>query len=220
MTKFRIPRGAILNKNLAEVLPVDLADAEQIQEEIAHSWYQYPDGKDALHPWDGVTEPNYTGPKPPYKHLDEKGAYSWLKAPRWKGNAMEVGPLARMLVGYASGRDDYKEVVSDALGQLEAAGRRRCSRRSAAPRRADSRPSWPCTGCRRSSTTLVANLKAGDSRVADTREWEPATLAAGVQGLRVHRGPARRARHWIAHQERQDRQLPDRGAHHLERVAA
>jgi hydrogenase large subunit len=25
----------------------------------------------------------------------------WLKTPRWKGHAMEVGPLARMLVGYA-----------------------------------------------------------------------------------------------------------------------
>ena len=111
-SKFRFPRGVILNKNLAEVLPVDPADPAQIQEEIAHSWYEYPDGKTALHPWDGVTEPKYTGPKPPYKELDENKAYSWLKAPRWKGHAMEVGPLARMLVGYASGRAEYKEVVN------------------------------------------------------------------------------------------------------------
>ena len=45
--------------------------------------------------------------------------YSWLKAPRWKGNAMEVGPLARMLVGYASGSAEFKEVVTEALGRLK-----------------------------------------------------------------------------------------------------
>jgi len=103
-SKFRFPGGVILNKNLSEVLPVDHADPQQIREEVAHSWYSYPAGTDALHPWDGITEAHYTGPKPPYKQLDEKGAYSWLKAPRWKGNAVEVGPLARMLVGYATGR--------------------------------------------------------------------------------------------------------------------
>ena len=53
----------------------------------------------------------YPGTEPPYEQLDENGAYSWLKAPRWRGHAMEVGPLARMLVGYASGSDEFKEVV-------------------------------------------------------------------------------------------------------------
>ncbi len=71
-SKFRFPRGVILNKNLAEVLPLDLADTQQIQEEVAHSWYKYPDGKTSLHPWEGVTEANYTGPKPPYKQLGRK----------------------------------------------------------------------------------------------------------------------------------------------------
>ena len=116
---FRIPRGIVLNKNLAEVLPLDLTDAGQVREEVTHSWYTYPEGKDALHPWDGITEPKYTGPKPPYKELDENGKYSWLKAPRWKGNAMEVGPLARMIVGYASGNAEFKDVVNDALGRLK-----------------------------------------------------------------------------------------------------
>jgi len=69
-SRFRIPRGIVLNKNLGEVLPVDPADPAQIQEEIAHSWYSYPNGKTSLHPWEGVTEPYYTGPKPPYKQLD------------------------------------------------------------------------------------------------------------------------------------------------------
>ena len=41
----------------------------------------------------------YTGPKPPYQHLDVDKKYSWLKTPRWKGHAMEVGPLARYVLG-------------------------------------------------------------------------------------------------------------------------
>src|SRR5215467_15150462 len=53
-SKFKFPRGVILNKNLAEVLPVDPADAAQIQEQIPHSWYKYPNGKTSLHQWDGV----------------------------------------------------------------------------------------------------------------------------------------------------------------------
>ena len=62
---------------------------------------------------------NYTGPKPPYEQLDVEQKYSWLKTPRWKDHAMEVGPLARLLVAYASGRAEVKEVVDGALKQLD-----------------------------------------------------------------------------------------------------
>jgi len=55
VSRFRFPRGIILNKNLNEVLPVDPADPAQVQEEISHSWYQYPAGQASLHPYDGVT---------------------------------------------------------------------------------------------------------------------------------------------------------------------
>ena len=79
---------------------------------IAHSYYNYKGGNaEGLHPWVGETDLNYTGPTPPYDQLNVEGKYSWLKTPRWKGNPMEVGPLSRMLVGYASGREDFKEVV-------------------------------------------------------------------------------------------------------------
>src|ERR1035441_4534428 len=115
---FRFPRGAILNKNLAEIHEVSLTDPQQIREQVNHSWYEYPAGVDALHPSDGITVPKYTGPQPPYKELDGNKTYSWVKAPRWNGNAMEVGPLARVLVGYASGRPEFKEVVTMALTKL------------------------------------------------------------------------------------------------------
>ena len=149
---FRFPRGVILNKNLAEVLPLDPTDTQQIQEEVAHSWYKYPNGTEGLHPSEGVTEVNYTGPKPPYAQLDENNGYSFVKAPRWKGHAMEVGPLARMLIGFASGRSDYKDVVTEALGQSESFRLRLCSRRLAARPRGDSKPVWLCDGSPKSTT--------------------------------------------------------------------
>ena len=32
--------------------------------------------------------------------LKTEGKYSWVKAPRYDGEVMEVGPLARMIMGY------------------------------------------------------------------------------------------------------------------------
>ena len=195
-SSFLFPRGAILDKNLAEVLPVDPTDPEQIREQIAHSWYSYPSGADELHPWDGVTEPNYTGPKPPYDHLDESGAYSWLKTPRWRGHAMEVGPLARMLVGFASGRDDFKEVVTEALGRLNVPATALFSTlgRTAA-RGLETRlaVSWLANELDR----LVANIKAGDQRVADATMWEPATWPAEAKGFGFTEAPRGALGHWV-----------------------
>ena len=79
------PRGVIFGKDLNDVKQLDTGD---ILEHAQYSWYQ---NDTALHPSIGETEPNYTG-------YDPDGSYSWLKAPRYQGEPMEVGPLARMLV--------------------------------------------------------------------------------------------------------------------------
>ncbi len=192
----RMPRGVILNKNLNEVLPVDLSDANQVQEEIAHSWYEYPSGKTALHPWDGETVPKYSGPKPPYKQLDENGKYSWLKSPRWKGNAVEVGPLARMLVGYASGHTEYKDVVNDALGALKVPPTVLFStlgRTAARGLETKLCVHWLMA----EYDKLIANLKAGDSAVADTSRWEPSTWPAEAKGFGYTEAPRGALAHWI-----------------------
>lgn len=58
-----------------------------ISEHIKHSYYEgYEGGK---HPYEGLTIPSIG---------DEKEKYSWAKAPRYKGNVVEVGPLARMIL--------------------------------------------------------------------------------------------------------------------------
>jgi hydrogenase large subunit len=196
IARLRFPRGIILNKNLSEVLPLDLADTNQVREEVAHSWYEYPAGKDALHPSEGVTEPKYEGPRPPYEYLNGEGKYSWVKSPRWKGNAMEVGPLARMLVGFASGKPEFKDVVTEALGQLKippAALFSTLGRTAARGLETRLVVRWLVEEYDR----LIANLKSGDQVVADTRKWEPSTWPADCKGYGFEEAPRGALCHWI-----------------------
>ncbi len=194
--KFRFPRGVVLNKNLAEVQAVDLADANHVREEVAHSWYDYPDGKDSLHPWEGVTLAKYSGPTPPFKQLDEKAKYSWLKSPRWKGNAVEVGPLARMIVGYASGNTEFKDVVNDALGALKLPATALFStlgRTAARGLETKLCAHWLMAEYDR----LIANLKAGDSTTADNSKWDPETWPVDAKGVGFTEAPRGALAHWI-----------------------
>jgi len=98
------PSGVILNGDISKVLPVDQA---KVTEYVTHSWYEYAGGDDkAKHPYDGEQNWKYTGPKPPYEYLETDKKYSWVKAPRYDDKAMEVGPLARMLICYAKGHKE------------------------------------------------------------------------------------------------------------------
>ena len=69
-------------------------------------------------PYRGETRLNYSAPQPPFQNLDTSASYSWVKSPRWKGHAKEVGPLARVLMLYASGHEPTKELAHKALTQL------------------------------------------------------------------------------------------------------
>jgi hydrogenase large subunit len=86
-----MPRGAIINGDLKKIHAVDLKDPEQVQEFVNHSWYKYADETKGLHPWDGVTEPNFVlgagtkGKKTAIEQIDESAKYSWIKSPRWQG---------------------------------------------------------------------------------------------------------------------------------------
>ena len=93
----------------------------------------------ALHPYKGETEAKYTGPDPPYQWLYADGKYSWLKAPRYDGQVMEVGPLARMLVAYAAGVPAVKQVVDANAEDSFTPHPPRCTRPSVGSRPARSR---------------------------------------------------------------------------------
>lgn len=194
---FKFPRGVILNRNLNEVIDLDLHDEKQIKEYVKHSWYKYSGGdEEGRFPWDGETAMNYTGPEPPYKNLNTDGKYSWVKTPRWNGHAMEVGPLARMLVGYASGKDEFKDIVNTVLTKLDVPTSALFS-------------TLGRTAARGMETKLVAgwalefynqlltNIKNGDERMANTERWDPKTWPAEAKGAGHTEAPRGSLAHWI-----------------------
>ena len=197
-----LPQGAILNGDLSTVYDVDVRDPDQIQEFIAHSWYQYSDENIGLHPWDGVTEPkfelgpNTKGIKTNIENIDEGGKYSWLKAPRWRGNAMEVGPLARYLVAYARGRQDIKDQVDGLLTELNLPITALFSTlgRTAA-RGLES--SWAAHKMRDVYGELMANLKSGDTSTANMEKFDPSTWEADVKGVGFGEAPRGALGHWV-----------------------
>jgi Ni,Fe-hydrogenase I large subunit len=54
-------------------------------------------------------------PKPPYEFLDVNQKYSYIKTPVERSSYGSRTTLARMLVGYASGREEFKEIVDSAF---------------------------------------------------------------------------------------------------------
>jgi hydrogenase large subunit len=194
---YLIPSGVILNRDLTTVHDVDMHAADHIQEYVAHSWYDYSNGKDqGLHPYDGETELNYTGPKPPYDHLDVEQSYSWLKAPRWKGHAMEVGPLARVLMLYARGHEETRDLVNMTLKKLDipvsalfSTLGRTAARTLETKVIADNMQVW--------YDNLVTNIKAGDTKTFNEVLWNPSTWPKQSRGVGFMEAPRGALAHWI-----------------------
>ncbi len=193
---YKFPRGIIMNRDLSKVVPVDATDPEQIQECIAHSYYSYNGDSNPKHPWEGQTNLNYTGPQPPYESLNVDEKYSWLKTPRWKGNAMEVGPLARMLVGYASGREEFKETVHWALKTLDVPVEALFStlgRTAARGLETKLVTGWAMEFY----DSLLSNIKNGDDRTFTKDNWLPETWPANAKGVGLSEAPRGALAHWI-----------------------
>jgi hydrogenase large subunit len=199
-----LPNGAILNGDLSTVYDVDPRDPEQIKEFVAHSWYQYADGSpDAgLHPWQGETEPNFElgpnvkGSRTNIEEIDEGGKYSWLKAPRWRGNAMEVGPLARYLVAYARGQEDIKAQVDGLLSALDLPVTALFSTLGRTAARG-LECSWTAHKMREVFDGMMANIKAGDIATANMDMWEPVTWPADTKGVGYGEAPRGALGHWL-----------------------
>lgn len=194
---YLVPRGVILNRDLSSIHEVDLNAEDQIQEYVSHSWYKYQEGKDkGLHPYAGETEFDYTGPKPPYEHLDTDASYSWLKSPRWRGHAVEVGPLARVLMMYATGNPQAKELVDSTLRTLDVPVQalystlgRTAARTLETKIIADTMDTW--------YNNLVANIKAGDVRTFNETKWDPSSWPSTAKGVGFMEAPRGALAHWI-----------------------
>lgn len=118
--EFLFDTGIIYNGDLSKVFGIN---EDLITEEATHAWYA---DNEPLHPYDGKTNPKYTGfrdmdtigmngEKVHSKVIDEKGKYTWIKSPRYDGKAMEVGPLACILISYAKGNKKIVPLVDDFL---------------------------------------------------------------------------------------------------------
>jgi Ni,Fe-hydrogenase I large subunit len=188
-----IPRGAILNKDLSTVLPVD---HEEVTEHVTRSWYEYDDETKGKHPWEGETRPNYTGPQPPYEFMDTSGKYSWVKAPRLRDEPMEVGPLARMLIAYASGHKRIQAVVNSVLETLgvgpevlfSTLGRTaaRCIETVVV---AEKLVDW--------TNELVESMASGDLQIHDGGLWDPDNWPDETKGWGFTEAPRGALGHWI-----------------------
>jgi hydrogenase large subunit len=149
-----------------------------------------------LHPFKGETAPNYTGPAPPYERLDTDNKYSWLKSPRYGDEPMEVGPLARMLMAYASGHPRAKALVDTVLKTLNVGPEALFSTLGRVAARgietqilAEKMEGWV--------DALAANMAAHELRIHDNSKWNPSTWPADAMGAGFHEAPRGALGHWV-----------------------
>ena len=211
-----LPGGVIRGRDLSKVEPFDQS---KVTEYVTHSWYQYEQGDGAaLHPFKGETQPKYTGPKPPYERLytEADSKYSWLKSPRYDDQPMEVGPLSRMLVAYASGHARVKELVGAVLKTLNVGPEALFSTLGRVAARgietqvlAEKLSDWV--------DALGANMASGELRIHDNSKWDPDTWPADATGAGFHEAPRGCARALGLDSQRHHQQLPVRRPEHMER---
>ena len=194
---YKMPRGIVLDRDLSKVHSVDANSPEEIKEYIYHSWYNYTQGdKAGLHPYDGETNLNYTGPRPPYTHLNVEDKYSWIKTPRWKEEPMEVGPLARMIVAYAAGKEPQKSLIDDTLKQLDLPLEALFStlgRTAARGLETKLTADWALEFYGR----LIKNLENGDSRMVNHYMWESEAWPQHAQCVGLTEAPRGALAHFI-----------------------
>lgn len=191
--------------------PKDITDPDILTEGVEHAWYQYPEGKTDIHPWNGVTKPQYTSPKEGtktnWKYLDETGKYSWVKTPKWRGKTAEVGPLARYIIVYTKVKQGIMQptwVENMMVAQVDAVSKML----NLPPEK------WMLSTLGRTLTRgldaqvfayankyftdkLLKNIKAGDTTVANMVKWDPSSWPKEAQGVGMHEAPRGGLSHWV-----------------------
>lgn len=195
-TKFDLPGGTIMDGDLGTVKPItsfrDPYFRDNVVENISHAWY---DGDWSKHPYEEDTTPKYG-------EFEDDGKYSWIKAPRFEGKPMQVGPLAQMLVGYAQGHKPIVENVNNALslvssiagtpvgaGALHGTLGRHVARAVRASMLGDlAIKNWDL---------LVDNIGKGDLEIFNKPEFPQGEQ----KGVGIHEAPRGVLSHWIVIQD-------------------
>jgi hydrogenase large subunit len=190
---FFFPAGVVRKRDLSAAQPFS---PEKITEYVARSWYTYGDDKPAKHPFEGETKPKYTGPAPPYEYLQVDQKYSWLKAPRYENEVMELGPLARFLVAYAAGKQPAKGLVDSVLAQIKQPATvlfstlgRIAARALEAQLMADQLTGW--------WQELEDNIGRRVLAMHNGARWDPDSWPHSCRGFGQHEAPRGSLGHWV-----------------------
>ncbi len=199
MTRFDLPGGVIWNGEPKVAQPIrswsDEYLRQNVTESIARSYYE---GSWTRRPWEEETVPRFTGEWKPATVAPER--YSFVKAPRLENKPVQVGPLAQVLVGLASGHEATTRWTRAALDAVKA-----IHRIDVSPARLHSTLGRHAARAIRCATLaelaqkhwklLVENVGKGDHR---TFVDPMATLRPGVfRGVGFHEAPRGALSHWI-----------------------
>jgi len=191
-TRFDLPGGTIMGGDLATVKEIksfnDAYFRDNVTESIAHAWY---DGDWTKHPYDEETVPKYTS-------FEESKKYSWVKAPRFGGKVMQVGPLAQVLVGFAL---DHEPTKRWAVKTLETAGALAKTKLSPAVLhstlgRHAARMIRTCVineTAKKHWKLLADNIGRGDTKIFN----QPVFPKGEVRGYGFHEAPRGTLSHWV-----------------------
>jgi hydrogenase large subunit len=191
-TTFDLPGGTIFDGNIESVRRISGARDDYFRqgvvEDVTHAWYK---GRGPQHPWKGETDPDYTD-------FQDEGKYTWVKAPRFEGKPMQVGPLSNILIGYALQHELTRKWTDLALARVSAIAQR--------PITIDKLQSTMGRYLARAIRAavlselalrhwqlLVSNISSGDSRTFNA----PHFSKDPVEGVGVHEAPRGALSHWI-----------------------
>ena len=190
-----LPRGRVMDRDVGNLIQVGPGG---VAETTARAWYAAESGgTDLRHPSDGRTEPRYGGPTPPFDTVTASPRYSWLKAPRYEDDPMEVGPLARLLVASAADVPEPQDRIADALatlgvgeGAMFGTLGRIVARGVEAGIVARRLGGW--------LAELRDHLAAGDVAMADLTVWDPATWPREASGFAMGESARGAVGHWVS----------------------
>jgi hydrogenase large subunit len=190
-TAFDLPGGYIMDGNIGSVHAfkgfADAAFREGVAEDVEHAYYK----GGTKHPWKGETEPDYTD-------WQADGKYSWVKAPRFQGKPMQVGPLAQVLVGYAQGHALTRKWTDYALGLMSTIGGRKFTVKDLQ----STMGRHVARAIRAAMLTELAdkhwNLLVGNIAKGDTEIYNAPVFPSGtVEGVGTHEAPRGLLSHWV-----------------------